>query len=186
MAKFETAYKLTCGQEGGYSNSSHDKGGETYRGISRKWFPEWKGWKVIDSYKANHDLQQGEYINDFVLEELVYDFFEAEFWDANRLSEITSQEIANEVYDTAVNMGKNTAAVYLQKAVNLLNRNQKDYNDIKVDGHIGTATLSLVNRYPNSAVLIKVLNGLQFACYLQICEKDPDQEYNFRGWLNRV
>ncbi len=37
--------------EGGYANHPADKGGETYRGISRKANPNWEGWKYIDDVK---------------------------------------------------------------------------------------------------------------------------------------
>lgn len=39
------------GHEGGYANHPADKGGETYRGISRKANPDWVGWKYIDEVK---------------------------------------------------------------------------------------------------------------------------------------
>ena len=37
--------------EGGYVDDRDDRGGETYRGISRNNFPDWKGWKKIDGFK---------------------------------------------------------------------------------------------------------------------------------------
>ena len=37
--------------EGGYANVSGDLGGETYRGISRKNFPSWNGWEIVDEKK---------------------------------------------------------------------------------------------------------------------------------------
>jgi len=41
----------TLKHEGGYANHSADKGGETYRGITRKNNPNWQGWKYIDEVK---------------------------------------------------------------------------------------------------------------------------------------
>jgi len=37
--------------EGGHANDPDDGGGETYRGIARKFWPQWAGWKIIDAAK---------------------------------------------------------------------------------------------------------------------------------------
>ena len=39
MANFSDAYALTSAHEGGYVNDPVDRGGETYRGIARRYFP---------------------------------------------------------------------------------------------------------------------------------------------------
>lgn len=39
-------------KEGGYANVLGDKGGETYMGISRVYWPSWPGWPVIDDWRA--------------------------------------------------------------------------------------------------------------------------------------
>jgi lysozyme family protein len=41
----------TLKHEGGYANHPADKGGETYRGITRKHNSEWEGWRYIDEVK---------------------------------------------------------------------------------------------------------------------------------------
>ncbi len=41
----------TLAHEGGYANHPSDKGGETYRGITRKHNPNWEGWAFIDEVK---------------------------------------------------------------------------------------------------------------------------------------
>lgn len=51
MAYFGDAFKKLSIKEGGYVNDKDDAGGETYRGISRKYNPTWQGWTMIDSYK---------------------------------------------------------------------------------------------------------------------------------------
>ena len=51
MANFEDAYKKLLIKEGGYVHDSDDSGGETYRGISRRYNPTWEGWDIIDTYK---------------------------------------------------------------------------------------------------------------------------------------
>ena len=37
MADFNIAFEITMGHEGGYSFDKDDAGGETYRGISRRY-----------------------------------------------------------------------------------------------------------------------------------------------------
>lgn len=48
MAYFGDAFKKLSIKEGGYVNDKDDAGGETYRGISRKYNPTWQGWTMID------------------------------------------------------------------------------------------------------------------------------------------
>ena len=58
-----------------FENIKHstDKLYYNYMGISRKEFPKWEGWKIINSYKEkNIDLKQ---INDSTLEILVENFY---------------------------------------------------------------------------------------------------------------
>ncbi|MBN1187017.1 MAG: hypothetical protein JXB49_32365 [Bacteroidales bacterium] len=186
MANFKEAYNKTMGHEGGYANNPFDKGGETYKGIARKYHPEWDGWLIIDAYKANSDLKTNRVIDDPELDELVYDFYQDKFWSSNRLDEITNQLIANELFDTGVNVGREKAARMLQIALNVLNRNERDYHDIKVDGIIGPDTIRLTNAYPRPEVLLKTLNGIQFSHYMAICQYDPSQEVFFQGWLKRA
>ncbi len=48
---FAEALKHTLEFEGGYANDPADRGGETFRGISRKNWPRWSGWDLIDQVK---------------------------------------------------------------------------------------------------------------------------------------
>jgi lysozyme family protein len=191
MANFDIAHKLTQSAEGGYSNVSTDSGKETYRGVSRVMWPNWAGWVIIDQYKLVAHLNTGDFIpiawkRGAELDGLVNAFYKTQFWDVNKLDQVNNQPIANELFDSGVNMGTGIAAKFLQEALNLLNRNQKDYSDIAEDGKIGNITLGLANSYPYQGALLKTLNGLQFMRYVSICESDPAQENNFRGWLSRV
>jgi lysozyme family protein len=200
MATFKLAYIKMIGHEGGYSDKSTDRGGETYRGISRVNFPNWKGWPLVDHYKSQGPFTEKSLTekldNDPQLNFMVADFYEAEFWVKLKLNQIGSQAIANELFDTGVNQGRGTAAKYLQETVNLLNKNQFICKDIAVDGGIGKQTLGAYNailkhyaKYGSKIeeTILKALNGLQFERYKDICKKDPRQESNFFGWVtNRV
>jgi len=185
MADFKTAYKITLSHEGGYCNDPSDRGGETYKGIARKMHPEWKGWAFIDTLKNQSSFPKC-LDADFSLQNVVEEFYKKEFWDCYSADKINNQEIANELFDTGVNQGQGSAGKYLQNALNVLNRNQKDYADLKEDGVIGPISLTLINGHPNPKGILKTLNGLQFMRYFNIVQKDPTQEIFFNGWLNRV
>jgi len=188
MANFETAYKITMSNEGGYANDPDDVGGETYKGISRNYHPNWKGWTIVDSHKNSVTFEQ-DLKNDEDLQRLVKEFYKANFWDVNLLDRFSSQNIGNEMFDTGVNMGVSRAAMFLQIALNYLNKNEKLYEDLVVDGKIGNKTFSAVNIILNNGeenLLYKVLNILQGYHYLEYMSKSPTQEKFARSWFSRV
>lgn len=53
MADFNKAHLEVMGNEGGYANNPADSGGETYKGIARKFHPAWPGWKMVDDLKRS-------------------------------------------------------------------------------------------------------------------------------------
>ena len=191
LAQFETAYYLTNKIEGGYYNNKNDAGGETYRGISRVTNPYWLGWDIVDNIKKtnfsaetiNEALDKNE-----VLQNFVKVFYLNNYWDAILGNKIADQQIANEVYDNAVNMGVPQAGIYLQKVINILNRNQSLYKDITVDGKIGGGTiqtLEMAIKLNGSRRVLNVINGYQMKHYLECMEKNPVDEI-FVGWFDRV
>jgi lysozyme family protein len=200
MAEFTPAYNKTLDNEGLYSNDPRDRGGETWKGISRNMHPKWEGWAVVDEIKSNtgprqlsKTLQEDEELN-----QMVRDFYELVYWHPLMLNRLSDQETANEIFDTAINQGITKAVLYFQEALNLLNNNQKHYSDINEDGHMGEATLKayaayrLTDVFPgrssdrNIRTLLKVMNGLQFQRYVDICNANPTQEVYLWGWMNRV
>lgn len=102
MAKFEIAYKKTGGFEGGWNHVKGDKGGETYKGIARNFWPTWEGWKIVDK---NKPLKHGAIIKNNELDQHVMNFYKKQFWDVVGGDEIEEQNIANTLYDFGVNAG---------------------------------------------------------------------------------
>ena len=198
--KFLCAFDKLIGFEGAYSNNPNDRGGETWTGISRNNFPQWEGWPIIDRIKAQTDKTQLSKVlsGDSDLKKCVSQFYYQVFWMALNLDKIPVYAIAEEIFDTAVNQGAKTAARYFQQALNLLNNNQKIYSNILDDGYLGDKTLRaydaymLTANYPgrsqdkNVKTLLKVMNGLQFERYVEICRSSENQEVFFYGWMNRV
>jgi len=86
----------------------------------------------------------------------------------------------------SVNLGKSRTKKMLQKALNVLNRNERDYEDLVVDGILGNKTFNAY-RIVNKHNLLKTLGGLQFMHYYQLAESgSKGQEKFFNGWLKRV
>jgi lysozyme family protein len=101
--------------------------------------------------------------------------------------------VANELFDTGVNMGPAVSTTFLQRALNALNRGSSDYPDVSLDGEIGKATLAALDgffarRGPGAErVLLKAMEALQGARYLALAEARPANEAFLYGWLaNRI
>jgi lysozyme family protein len=172
MADFTEAYTLTSAHEGGYVNDAVDRGGETYRGIARVHHPGWVGWKRIDAQrrKAGFPASLGR---DRSLQANVKALYKKHYWDRFKGDDLPDQAVANELYDTAVNMGVRRAVRFLQSSLNLLNRNQRDYQDLIIDGLFGGKS-------------VKMMNIQQGARYVEIMAGDSSQERFARGWIKRA
>lgn len=191
-ANFDKAYNITREHEGGWHGATGvnaaDRGGETFKGIARRIWPQWRGWVIIDGFKTRVGFPNNA-LNDPQLNALVREFYRVEFWDRNRLGEFRSQAIANELFDTGVNVGVRPAAIWLQRALNVLNRNGKSWRDIDPPtGVIGPITLGIVNSLSprDTNHLFDVLNIIQGHHYLALAERDRTQQEFMRGWLGRV
>lgn len=187
MAKFQTSYMITNQIEGGYANDKDDRGGETYRGRARNFHPHLPMWKIIDSMKSRKDFPKCLDTNE-ELQRLVEQSYKDIEWTGIKGEEISNQVIANEVYDNAVNMGVPKSAEYLQRTINVLNRNQRLYPDIKVDQNIGEKTIEALNvciKENGVKRVLNVINGFQVSHYLSLMEKNRTQE-KYVGWFDRV
>ncbi|WP_316778051.1 glycoside hydrolase family 108 protein [Pedobacter antarcticus] len=187
MANFEEANKITGMNEGGYANHRNDKGGETYAGISRRFWSNWTGWKYIDKYKDQYThqdsairlkyslarwinssaAQKGEPVN-----EMVKNFYKINFWDANKLDELKCQQLANSVYDFGVNAGNVTAIKLLQKVVNTIQ-----------DGRMGEKTITATNSL-NCRGALGTYNSRREEYYRSIAK--GDQAQFLKVWLSRI
>jgi lysozyme family protein len=188
MANFNESYDIILEHEGGYTNDPVDVGGETYKGVARKYHPTWQGWDIIDAAKSESNFPNNLRSND-MLDWMIRHFYKENYWNLFWGDDIPNQEVANELFDTGVNMGVGRAVKYLQKGLNVLNRNQKNYADIVEDGGFGTNTMNALNQYLNiddAFFLLKVMNILQGMHYINYMTKSPTQERFARGWLKRV
>jgi lysozyme family protein len=189
MSDFKAALAITLKNEGGYSNDATDAGGETYRGISRVYHPDWSGWAVVDAARGEPGFPDSLDDN-HELGEAVAAFYKQQFWNRFMGDAIPDQALAEELFDTSVNMGVGRAVEFLQEGINLLNRNQQNYADIVVDGKFGRNTLgalqACLGQRNGAAYLLKLMNVLQGMHYIEYARRRPSQEKYMRGWLNRV
>lgn len=162
MANFKKAAGKTLELEGGYINDPNDYGGETKYGISKRWHPD------VDI--ANLTIEGAKEI------------YKKDYWDKLKLDQVISQPVAEELFDTAVNISWFDAAEILQMALNLLRQEQ-----LKVDGLIGPMTRAVVNGYESEKALLIALEGYQFMAYEEQARTNPKQKRFIKGWLlNRV
>lgn len=152
--------------EGGYVNHPHDRGGPTKYGITEA---------VARRHGYSGDMMR-----------LTVDFarrvYRADYWDRIAGDDLPPA-IAAEVFDTAVNMGAETAAKFLQRALNALTP-----HTLAIDGAIGPATLAALDTYlktRDEKVLLAALNGLQAERYITLTESRPENKSFVYGWLKQ-
>ena len=163
MSDFLPAYEATLLAEGGYvlHNVANDRGGMTYAGISRKAWPQWRGWIDVDA-GTMPEAQD------------VRAFYRAQFWDALHLGEIVEQRVAATIYDFAVNAGTNVAVKLAQVVVGTT-----------PDGRMGPVTMAAINRAPPDRFVMAYALA-KVARYREIISRDKTQLKFISGWLART
>lgn len=166
-------------REGGYSNHPADRGGPTNFGITQS------------VARANGYMGEMRALPRSVAEVI----YRRLYWEKPGYAFVAelAPMVAEELFDTAVNMGPGTASGFLQRALNALNRNARDYADLKVDQSVGAKTLSALGAFltirgkAGEKVLLKALEALQGERYLALAESRPANEAFLYGWLaNRI
>lgn len=160
--------------EGGYVNDPADRGGETKYGIT-----------VAAARRAGYTgpmrdlpiaLARQIYRQRYVTEPAF-----------DQVAQIDA-DVGAELIDTGVNMGPAIAAVFLQRWLNGLNSEGR-YDDLFVDGRVGPVTLGALRALlawrgrDGRRVLLRGLNGVQGARYLEIVESRRDQRRFLYGWM---
>ena len=109
MADFNSAYQILLVHEGGYVDDPDDPGGETYRGIARKSWPNWEGWGIVDTLKSQQGFP-GSPDEHSDLQDKVKSFYLDNFWNKVKGVGINEQRIADSIFDFAVNAGAVTSS----------------------------------------------------------------------------
>ena len=181
-SKVEQYIKSLIEREGRSVNNQFDRGGATRWGITEA--------------VARKNGYQGPM--DQLPRSLAREIYLQEYWSGCRFADVEnlSQSIAEELFDTGVNMGQATAAGFLQRALNLFNQSHKEvplFQELKVDGDLGAKTLVALSAFlklrglQGERVLLRVLNCFQGVRYAELTENRETNEEFVYGWFsNRV
>jgi len=161
--------------EGDFSDHPADRGGPTR-------------WGVTEAVARKHgyagDMRQ------FPRAQAVA-IYKDKYWRRPAFDQVArlTPHIAAELFDTGINMGTGTASFFLQRALNALNRGGRDYADLAVDRRIGARTLAALAAFlrrrgaTGEPVLLKAIEALQGARYIELAESRPANEAFLFGWL---
>jgi len=160
MEAFNNAFEYLLKNEGVYSFSKNDPGGETKFGISKRSYPH------IDMKELTLERAKEVYYNDF--------------WQKGRMDEFSNAMISTKLFDMSVNMGLRQATICLQRALlSVLGERMEE------DGVIGSQTISVANRAPPR----ELLASLKSECagfYRLLASRKPDLSVFLKGWLKRA
>jgi lysozyme family protein len=145
-----------------------DAGGRTRFGIAARFHPELP--EEFFTGPAEDALAEAEKIE------------EHDYWDRMRLGEVKNQNVANKLFDMAVNMGVRQAALYAQRAANAL---RPPETRLVEDGVAGGKTLAAINAV-DAIAFHQLLCELSEAHYRHLAAVNPEQAVNLRGWLKRA
>jgi len=165
---FEKAFNDLILKEGGYSDHPSDNGGQTMYGISAP-------VARLNGYTGDISAMPLSFAREV---------YKKRYWDVLKLDQISrlSQKIGAELFDTAVNMGQGTAAIFLQRIINCITAP----GSLTVDGKVGQLTLqkfASMDKYFETILI--ALNAQQCVRYMEISEKDPKQAIFLKGWINK-
>lgn len=161
-------------REGGYVNDPRDAGGETNYGIT-------VATARADGYQGTMkamplSVAKAIYKSQYYLKP-----------GFDKVAELYVR-VADELFDTGINMGPKVAGQFLQRLLNALNG-----SGLKLDGDVGTNTLGELSRFKQKrgaageAVLLKGLDALQGERYISLAENRPANQAFLYGWLsNRI
>lgn len=149
-------------------NDPRDPGGQTAWGISRRYFPKWAGWELVDAGRAN----------DIRFESLVSEFYLAQYSDLWKAIPNRANAVA---VDTAINMGRAYAIQCLQDGMNKLAGSRY----ILVDGKIGPQTLAALKGV-DAGALAYAMCAVRLAEYGRRGKQGDERRCFLDGWINRV
>ena len=157
MADFNKAIVTTLAREGGskFTDDTNDRGGATKYGISQRSYP-------------NIDIRN-------LSERDARTIYKRDYWDRLRGDEITSQVIAEQLFDTCVNIGVKTGSRLAQSVLGIQ----------PADGVIGSASLASINK-ADPMMFVASFTLAKIARYAYICNRDKSQSKYLLGWINRT
>ena len=166
-------------REGRYVNHPADRGGPTCWGITEA---------VARANNYTGPMQS-------LPRDVAAAIYRRLYWTKPGLDKVAERAplVAAEMFDTGINMGTGVAAGFLQRVLNALNNQARDFSDLVIDRDIGPRTLVALDAFMKrrgkiaDAVLMRAIDALQGERYIAIAEARPSQEAFVYGWLaNRL
>jgi lysozyme family protein len=162
--------------EGGYVNDPKDPGGETNHGITQAVAVQHGYTGPMKS--LSQELATSIYFEDYIRKPGFEPFLKL------------SPAVAQELVDSAVNTGPARPSLWLQKALNSLNRGGRDFPSTYVDGKVGPGTIQayqalqrLRGRVQACELVVKLLDAQQAVYYMSLTGLN---QYT-TGWVsNRI
>lgn len=179
MKDFLRAWAKTGRSEGGYVDNPKDSGGATNHGITEQ---------VARAHGYVGHMRD-------LPKERATEIAKLQYWDIMKLDAVAalSPAVAEEMFDSGFLCGQATVVAWLQRLLNVGNRQQLDYPDVKADGLMGALSIAAMKAFlkrrgtNGEVVLYNALNGLQSAYLTQLAERrEKDEEFWFGWQLNRI
>jgi len=172
---FEEALREVLRVEGDYSDHPADPGGETRFGITEA--------------RARAHGYEGEMRS--MPASLAKEIYYENYWAELQLDQISewAPVVAKELFDTGVNMGVGQVTEFLQRSLNVLNRQGQDWENIAVDGVMGPRTVGALRQcfdrrgVQGLLVVTRMVNALQGARYIDLAEQDSALQSFIYGWF---
>lgn len=159
--KFEKAFELVIGHEGGFTDDPDDRGNWTGGRVGEG---ELKGTKYGISAMSYPHLD----IKNLTAEKAM-EIYKKDFWDAGRIDEMPSV-MRFQFFDAMINHGLRNASKIAQRAVNASD-----------DGYIGPKTLEKMKRAESAEMLAN------FAAYRILFYTDIKTFSKYKkGWVKRA
>lgn len=171
MGDFEKALAFTLAEERGYANHPKDRGGETYRGLSRKVHSDWPGWRAVDAHKRRGELSAHSLLPE--LEDSVRERYRSAYWDAISGDDLPPRT-ALSLFDYAVHAGPTRAVKRLQSLLGA-----------EADGRVGPQTLEKLSHFGDTYAARRLLRERALS-FEEIARSDPSQREFLRGWRQRA
>ena len=158
--------------EGYYVNHPLDKGGETYRGIARRFNKNWLGWYKVDAYqgriKWNQQLPEADF--------LVLDYY-LDLWVKEGFNEIVDHKLAGYVFEFRIHGV--VATRIMRKELNSV------CDCISISNAVDIEFVNALN-YVNPDIYLHNLQEARRNYYLNIVKRNPSQKIFLKHWLSRI
>lgn len=180
----DTIINQILAEEGSaYTDNPVDAGGPTKYGITLATLSAYRGQSCTaqDVQNLQEDEARAIYLK--------------RYWTDPGFSAIAKidEALAEKMCDAGVNLGPNQVSTWLQRVLNVMSQGGSLYDEIAIDGVLGQQSFAALQAYLShrgnngGTVLLRAINGLQAAFYIQDAEIHVSQQQFVYGWLlNRV